>query len=388
MAVHARQCIEALDKQRQDITMLWLLKEPDWLERCKAGRELKDWALNIMGVPTALSRGEAFQAEVRAEFRKRGIRKVAPSRVVDDWKKDRAKELCLEARWPKPCFPVMLQTRPSTDGGTGAFAVFSSWQDALFAQVAASQRLEFKGKDRSYAANMLYENQLVDMGGYDLPCRLILDCDAKQTDFGGRFSVEELGRRIDEVPAWFVKRLAEIGAIKATDEVVVYEKEKSREGKASRHYIFNIMGFSTWDTQAVLREIFATELEKEREAERKAQEKGQKRLEDADLPIWKMVDPVPHHGRGQYSTLGFFDQRKKETEFPSISRRLVIVNGRVTSMKSCKVARKDSGLDNPLALDMLHKTSYTSFVENFITLDPKFMTQRATVSIAQLYCPP
>jgi hypothetical protein len=39
-----------------------------------------------------------------------------------------------------------------------------------------------------------------------------------------------------------------------------------------------------------------------------------------------------------------------------------------------------------MALQMLHTTSYTSFVEDFITLDAKFMTQRATVLL--VYFPP
>lgn len=371
----ARRCIEALDANRQDYTMLWLLKRVEWLEQCKAGRELTDWARNRMEVPMTIASGEEFQAEVSREFKSRGIKPVAPERVVDNWSKDKAKQMCLDAKWPKPYFPVMLQTRPGPKQKGGAFIMFSSWQDAMFALQRMAGTGLYRGREREYGAEMVYENQIVDMAGYDYPCRLILDCDAKISEHGEGHTVESLTRLIEEVPQWFVKRLVQIGAIKSTDRVVVYEKEKSRENKASRHYIFNIMGFSTWDTQAVLREIFGAEQQKERERE-------SKKSKAVALPVWKMVDTVPHHGRGQYSVLGFFDRNKKETEYPCITRRLEILNGEVMSSKPCKVSRAESGLDHPLALVMLHRTCYSSQVADFVTLDRKFMVQRTVIFIS------
>ena len=59
MATHARRCIEALDGQQQDITMLWWLREPRWLQRFKAGSDLLDWAVNIMKVGRAVQIGRA-----------------------------------------------------------------------------------------------------------------------------------------------------------------------------------------------------------------------------------------------------------------------------------------------------------------------------------------
>ncbi len=372
----ATRCIEALDSNQQDITMLWWLQQPKWLQQFKAGRDLLDWAMNTMGIPPREFTSDGFQREVTKAFEKRRVRPVAPDRVVANWKKDRAKEMCLAERWPKPYFPVMLQTRPG-DGqeGSGSFIVFSSWQDAVIAlrEMAKTKRFHYAKEKRSYAATMVYENQLVDMDGYDYPCRIILDCDAKEAQFGGKYTLGQLGEAISRVPEWFARRLVEIKAIKPTDEVVVYEKEKSREGKASRHYVFNIVGLSTWDTQAVLREIFWTELEKEREAERQ-----QKKLKESSLPApWHVTDPVPHHGRGQYSVLGFFDAKKGETQCPAITRKMVIVDGKLAKEPTpCKISREDSTLDHPLALQLLHRACYSCPVKDFVTMDPKFMTQR------------
>jgi len=375
MAEEARRCIAELDSKRQDITMLWLLREREWLERGKATRELRDWLQNTAKVSLKVAAGDEFQREVRREFSARGVRPVAPERAVESWRKDTAKDMCLNARWPRPCFPVMLQTRPgSEERGAGAFVVFSCWQDAMLALVKMSKTRSYKGQSRNYAADVVYENQLADMGGYDLPCRLILDCDAKLKEHGEGHTLESLQGLIDQVPAWFVRRLVEIGAIKPTDRVVVFEKEKSRHNKASRHYIFNIMGFSTWDTTTVLFEIFG----KEHEKEKKLMEAGQVKKPPA-LPVWKMVDIVPHHGRAQYSVLGFFDRDKQETEFPCITRRMEIVNGEVKSMRRSQVSRADSSLKHPTALKMLHDTCYSCFAPEFVTMHPKFMVQRSVL---------
>ena len=387
MAAEARRCIEALDSRQQDFTMLWWLKRPRWLKLFKAGMDLLDWATNTMSVPERVFRGTEFQREVCRTFKDRGIRSFAPARVVDNWNKNRAKELCLEQKWPKPFFPVMFQTRPGEgQQGAGAFIVFSSWQDAIIALRQMARTRRYDGRDWSYPATMVYENQLVDMQGYDYPCRIILDCDAKMSQFGGRFSLKQLGEAISRVPVWFSKRMVEIGAIKSTDLVIVYEKEKSREstdakeGKASKHYIFNIAGLSTWDTQAVLREIFGKELETEKA---EAESKKQKRVTDYLPQPWHVTDPVPHHGRGQYSVLGFFDEKKGETECPGLTNCFKIMDGCLVSgeenPKPCKLARADCTLEHPLALQMLHRACYSCPTKDFITMDPRFMVQRQVI---------
>ena len=386
MTEEAQRCIRELDRKRQDITMLWLLKDTKWLERAKATRELRGWVQNTMGVTLGVARGDEFQREVRRVFQERGVLPVAPERVVESWRKDTAKDMCLNAQWPRPCFPVMLQTRPgSEERGAGAFVVFSCWQDAMHALVKMSKTRSYRGPHRSYAADVVYENQLVDMGGYDLPCRLILDCDAKVSEFDGRFTVEELDEVIDGAAEWFARRMVEVGAITPETAVVVYEKDKSRKGKASRHLIFNVLGFSTWDLQAILRLIVGAEVEREKQAEASAKAKGQTRLpfDGKRPPAWRLIDTVPHHGRGQYSVMGFYDaKRKGEVEYPCIKRRLKIVNGRlVAPPRPCVIAREDSDLSHAMALNMLHRTCFTCFVHDFITIDPKFMVQRTPVSV-------
>jgi hypothetical protein len=389
MATHARRCIEALDGRQQDITMLWWLREPRWLLQFKAGSDLLDWAVNTMKVGRAVLEDPEFYKEVSRVFSERGVRPVAPERVVANWSKDTAKRLCLDERWPKPFFPMMLQTRPSAkQEGSGAFIVFSSWQDAVIAlrEMARTKTFYYAKGKKLYPASMVYENQLVDMAGYDYPCRIILDCDAKEAQFGGRYTLDQLRLSIDAVPQWFARRLVEIGAIGKADRVVAYEKEKSREGKASRHYIFNVVGLSTWDTQAVLREIFGAEIEREKQAEREAKDKAGK-LQQPSLPSpWHVTDPVPHHGRGQYSVLGFFDTKKGETECPAITRRLEFAGGKeVAEPMPCRLSRAESTLDHPLALKLLHRACYSCPVENFVTMDAKYMVQRKVPFIFTLF---
>lgn len=368
----AARCIEALDLKRQDITMLWWLQHPKWLQQFKAGRDLLDWAVNTMGVPPMECAGKEFQREVSAVFEIRGVIPVAPERVVAFWNKDATKQMCLQEKWPKPYFPVMLQTRPAEgQKDSGAFIIFSSWQDAVIAlrEIAKTKRFHYAKGKRSYAANMVYENQLVDMDGYDYPCRIILDCDAKEAEFGGRYTLDTLREAISRVPAWFTKRMVEIRAIRPTDRVVVYEKEKSRKGKASRHYVFNIVGLSTWDTQAILREIFWAETEREKKLEKKP---------ELLLPHpWHVTDQVPHHGRGQYSVLGFFDANKGETECPAVTTRMEFVNGELVGGPTpCKITRAASTLDHPMALKLLHRVCYSCPVKDFVTMSPEYMRQR------------
>ena len=381
MAAEARKCIEALDGRQQDITMLWYLKEPSWLKNFKAGLELLDWSVNIMEVQERVSARPEFQKEVSREFKRRGIRAIAPDQVVDCWQKDTTKEMCMAAKWPKPFFPVMLQTRPGpTQTGCGAFVMFSSWQDAMLALQIMSKTKRYRGKDLSYPAEMVFENQVGDMHGYDFPCRIILDCDAKTSDFGGKFTLEQLEDSIDGVAVWFTNRLIELGAIKESDKIVVYVKQKLRADKASQHLIFSITGRSTWETQELLNRIFGAEQDK-LDKEENTGDKKRKAPEQDSLEPWRVVDRVPHHGRGQYSVLGFFDKKKGETEYPTLSKRLVIVNGEMALDKRTtgKVSRSECTPDNPLFLELLRRACYTCPVEDFVTINPKFMVQKQVV---------
>jgi hypothetical protein len=397
MVEAARRCIAALDSKKQDISMLFLLSKTDWLQRFPAGMRLIHWLRNEVKLMLGHVCSDEFMGEVKREFQSRGIRPVAPERYVYATTKEETKNLCVAARWPEPFFPMMLQTRPRGDTGfckkgkgdgqpkgpRGVFVMFSCWPDAFFALINMAATKQFKG----YAADIIFENQIVDMGPKKLsfPCRIILDCDAKKSEFNNQFEVEELEGVIDKVAPWFVGELVKHGAIKPTDRVVCFEKKKSREGKASRHLIFNLMGIPTMDTREVLDRIFVAPWVKAKEKERIEEEKRaedppkkKQKLAPPKLPEpWMVTDRSTMHGRNQFSTLLWKNPDKGETEYPYIESRLVIVNGQVVERLPMNVKRLASGPDHPKALSLLHCCCYSSFVADFVTLSPDFMINKS-----------
>lgn len=64
MAEHATRCIEAMDKEGLDYTMLWLLTHWDWLQRFKFGRELLTW-IGKMGLHRQEVSCKEFHGQVR-----------------------------------------------------------------------------------------------------------------------------------------------------------------------------------------------------------------------------------------------------------------------------------------------------------------------------------
>jgi hypothetical protein len=112
MVEAARRCIAALDAKSQDISMLFLLSDIPWLERFGSGQILVEWLRSEVKLKTGEVARKEFQAEVRREFKSRGIVPVAPDRYVYATTKQEVRDKCLEAKWPTPYFPVMLQTRP------------------------------------------------------------------------------------------------------------------------------------------------------------------------------------------------------------------------------------------------------------------------------------
>ena len=394
MAEAARKCIEALDAKRQDISMLFLLSKIAWLERFPAGVALVTWLREEVGLRVGEVAPPAFQAEVCREFKARGIRSVAPERFVYATTKQEAKDSCLQAGWPAPFFPMMLQTRPKGAVGftknsqreakkkeeTGVFIVFSCWPDALFALITMAATKTFKG----YAADFVFENQIADFGPRQMhfPCRIILDCDAKVSEFNNEFTLEELEECIDKVAPWFVKQMVKIGAIKPTDEVTCYQKHKSRPGKASAHLIFSIMGLPVEDIREVLDRIFVAPwkeaMERQKQQEEKeaaAQPKPKKqKLERRKPPEpWQIADRSTMHGRNQFSTLLFKNPDKNETEYPALTRKLILVNGEVKKQFRLSYTRAEFGPENERALDLLNCCCYTSFQPGFVTISPDFM---------------
>lgn len=400
MADAARRCIAALDAQKQDISMLFLLSKPAWLERFAAGRILIEWLRNDVKLKTGEVAPREFQAEVRRVFESRGIVPVAPERCVHATTKQEVRDRCLQAKWPTPFFPVMLQTRPEGAAGfgrkeprkaekLGVFILFSCWPDALHALIAMAGTKTYKG----YAADFVFENQVVDFGPKQLkfPCRIILDCDAKVAEFNDEYDIEELQQSIDQVAPWFVKQLVTLKAIKPTDEVVCYQKNKSRPGKASAHLIFGIMGISTDDIREVLDRIFVEPWRKEQERLKLEAEKAAKRAESGEDPPkkkkqrlaprklpepWQVADRSTMHGRNQFSTLFFKNPDKNEKEFPCIGYKLLIMNGEVKQRLRLPFTRAEFCPENPQALSLLRCCCYSSFMPEFVTLSPDFMMER------------
>lgn len=397
MTEAAAQCIQALKASQQDISMLFLLKELDWLRSFSAGIALVDWIRYDMKLRFSVISSPEFQLEVKREFEQggSGLNPVAPERFVFAVTKDEAKRLCWDAQWPRPFFPVMLQTRPGNAAGfikraqwkqkdrdptykPGVFIIYSCWSDALHALVCMAGRKEFK----EFPAEVVYENQIVDLGPkhFTYPCRVILDCDAKLSEFNNEFTLAELRESIDRVPLWYVQQLLKLGAIKRTDRVWVTQKNKDRENKASSHFIFSILGISVADTRNLFELIFVAAREEAERMAKKAEgepaKKKQKKLKTLPEP-WMVTDSAPFHGRFQFSTLLFYAKNKGETQMPIVTRQLEFVDGKIEREIPVALGRQLEGPTNPDALALLHMCCYSSFVPDFVTFSRDFMLEKA-----------
>ena len=131
----------------------------------------------------------------------------------------------------------------------GGFYLFWSWQVAFHWLRYKTIQGMLSPFERE-GPQLYYECQIV---GY--PARVILDCDAYVEEFGGRLTMEEVQGIVEKVPVYLVTRLCEMGAIRREDVVVVMEKDKSRGNKASRHFVFNIIGVPTGDIKNVLHQV-------------------------------------------------------------------------------------------------------------------------------------
>ena len=398
MAEAAQKCMTALDAGRQDISMLFLLSKWDWLMRFNSGQLLVNWVRGEMKLRGAEVCCPEFHAEVRREFGARLMRPVAPERVVHAVTKDRAKQLAVEAGWPCPFFPVMLQTRPPDGGGfrrkkadpggeytPGVFVIYSCWVDAIYGLIVMSGTNQFK----HYPAAVVFENQIVDMGPRLLsyPCRIILDCDAKLAEFNHEYTLAELRECIDGVALWFVRQLLLIKAIKPTDRVVANQKNKDRATKASSHLTFNIAGISTHDIREVLERIFGRPRKEEEDRQKQAvkpetddpqKKKKAKLTKKKALPeFWRVTDAAPFHGRAQFSTLLFYDKNKGETRAPIVVRELTFVNGEIVLEHVLDTAGQvELGPTNPDVLNLLNRCCYSSITPDFVTLSADFMVPK------------
>jgi hypothetical protein len=391
MAEYALACIARMDTEKLDFTMLWLVKHWDWLSRFKAGLDLRYWIENSMGLHRQEVCCEEFHNQVTKVHAQRGVRRIAPSRMVWAIRKAELYDKVKLAAWPKPYFPFMIQTRPpvateeelkSRDGfrRAGVFVMFSNWQDGFFKiiEIASCHVLKDQNGNplRDYSGEIhqvaiLYENQITKLEGRDCPCRIILDCDLSCAKFEDRFSLDDMIKSTEQVPIWFVKRLAEINAIKKTDVVVVIEKDKSRPGKVSKHYTFNLLGLSKGEIFQVLNEIFKKPF--------MAKKKGLKVTASVDydglIEPYEIADTSTMHGNNQFSTVLMHDPKKKESRNPVQTVSIKISNGgTLVERKKTPWARVANDPDHPHAMHMLALSCYTNFTANSILLDQRFMT--------------
>lgn len=381
-----------MDEQGLDYTMLWLVKHWDWLGRFKFGRELLAW-IDRMGLHRQEVCCKEFHSQVTKSFKERGVRKIAPQRMVWAIRKADLYEQAEAQRWPRPYCPFMIQTRPPAPSEAelrehgenfrraGVFVMFSNWQDGFFKilEIAGCNILkdqtgrplrDFRGEVHRVA--VLYENQITKLAGVDYPCRIILDCDLKCDDFKGKCSLEDMIKSTEQVPIWFVKRLMEIRAIKRSDTVVIVEKDKSRPGKVSKHYTFNILGLSKGDIFQVLDTVF----KKPFLEAKKVHPRVTARVESGGLIMpYEIADTTTMHGNNQFSVVLIHDPKKKETRNP-VQGKVIRVSkgGELIDMMEAPWAHTANDPDHKHAMDMLFLSCYTNFTANSITLDPRFMT--------------
>lgn len=391
MAGHAARCIAVMDEQGLDFTMLWLVKHWDWLGRFKFGNELLAW-IDRMDLHRQEVCCKEFHDKVTRVFKERGVRKIAPQRMVWAIRKADLYEQAEKQKWPRPYCPFMIQTRPpelSEDelkarGGfkrAGVFVMFSNWQDGFFKilEIAGCSILkdqsgrplrDFRGEVHQVA--VLYENQITRLEGVDYPCRIILDCDLKCADYQGKCSLEDMIKSTEQVPIWFVRRLMEIRAIKRADTVVVIEKDKSRPGKVSKHYTFNIIGLSKGDIFSVLDLVFKQPFL----ADKKSNLTVTARVVPGELisPI-EIADTTTMHGNNQFSVMLLHHVKKGETKNPVQTAEIRISRGgEGVERVETPWAHMANDPEHPDAMWMLFKSCYSNFTPNSITMDPRFMT--------------
>jgi hypothetical protein len=396
MAEHALRCIARMDEAGLDYTMLWLVRHWDWLVRSTFGRELTSWLDMEMG----LHRQEVvcceFHNQVTRVYRERGIRRIAPERMVWATKKKDLYELAESKNWPKPFCPFMIQTRPpelteaelKARGGfkrAGVFLMFSNWQAGFYkiAEIAGCRILkDQKGKPihdfvgEVHQVAVLYENQITQFGTErkDCPCRIILDCDLKCADFEDKYSLEDMIRSVEVVPVFFVRRLAEISAIRKTDVVIVVEKVKDRPGKVSRHYTFNLMGMSKGEIYQVLDVIFKKpfmDKKKGLTVSASVLDEDEQRL----ISPFEIADTSTMHGNNQFSVMLMHDPKKKETRNPVQTMAMKISNaGKTVERMKTPWAGTPNDPEHPHALEMLARSCYSNFTQSSIIMDSRFMT--------------
>jgi len=399
MSVEAAASIRALRDRGCDYTLLWFARHWDLMQTFEYGRKLTGFLESDLRLHRAQVTSPEFQGEVTAEFSRRKIENLYPDRMVKAYYKEELFGLEIGQAWPEPYFPFLVQMRP------GPFHLFFSWQTAFHWIRYRAIHPPVEGDPP-----LMYECQPPPSRA---PVRIILDCDAHVDEFGGRLSAQEIESIVEEIPVFFVTELARIRAIGMRDVVTVVEKNKSRAGKVSRHYIFNILGISTRDIRAVLHKILVEPYQAERaEYNRrkraanqhdqpalknptqkhdqpaftkptKKQAKAKAKCLDAwghvdtsggkRFPCALLTDASTMHGRNQFSVP--FCGKKGEPP-PRITHVWRIgAGGSEVRRMELKGSEERRHPTHARALDLLGLACFSNPTPDAITLDPRFMTQ-------------
>jgi hypothetical protein len=368
-AARAGWCIEALDRAGCDYSLLLYLRHWKFAERCEGLRPLLTF-IQKLEIPEGEAASAQFHRRVCKEFGSRGVVPVAPERFTYSRTKAGAWLKAEQARWPQPMLMVQFQMRP------GPFFVFFSWQDALiFVRRLGTERsfrvdpvlpdpsipnqLVDYTETRRERLDLLYENQTVN------PTRLYLDCDAKEAEFG--LPVPVLRQLIEKVPPYLYGELLRLKAIRPTDTVCFYLKDKTREHKASMHISTNILGVSTEGIKRVLNAIFVEPLQEARLMHKKT--KTWLHLDRKQFPLGALVDTAPFHGRHQLSTL--YVEKNGCTQYPRFVRTVTITDaGRSVAVTEVDWAGEpDAHLPtSPHALQSLYSTCFSHPLTSMVTL--------------------
>ena len=361
MADIAEACIHQLLSNGRDYTLLLYIQFWNFLDKFPKGQRLKEFIEVEMGLQRAQVECDEFHARITLEFQTRGIQNLAPKRMVHAYRKEELFQLMTSADWPEPYFPFILQMRP------GVFIAFSTWQTGFRHTIWMTGRGYHEYNTRQLQCVMLYECQV-----HDAPSRIILDCDAYEKEFEGIMSMSELQEVMSDVPRWFVMKLVENGAIEKGTLIKVIEKEKSRGFKASRHFIFNIVGISRGDIANLLNRIFVTPFRVIRDLHR-----VNKNWKHVDLmtPEWQALvcDTATMHGSNQFSTVFVGKPGERPPGMTWIHEIRITDQGTQITKTAAPWAGQDHIPTHPEALQMLYWACYSHPISDMVILNPSFM---------------
>lgn len=358
---NADRCIAMMDEDGLCITQLWALPLWEFLDTNETGRKLKSYIECSTGMGRRDVSAPAFQERVSAVFRERGIVNLCPERRVEAYRKEELWRLYKEADWKQPHTPVLLQMKP------GLFILVSNAQAAFHLIRAMAQDGVYTRQDgKLVAKELLYECQ-IDWS----PSRVILDCEGYPPHFDGRMSAEKLLENIRLVPRAFVRKLFELGAVPRDAVVKLVEKNKSRNGKASTHFISNLIGNTTGSMKVLLANIYIDSYEEIRAEWKKTKSMGHVALDkDGFCDPALLVDHCTIKGKHQFSVV--FSAKKGEPPC-TLEQCFAISNGGETvEILESPFKRLPHIPTHPEALSMLFHAGFTHWMPNLIPINRKF----------------